>query len=136
MYRIRKKVLPLIVLPIALLPVSCKSSDRDHRQFHDSTALISIDRLPSEIAKRLEEKKDDVGFLIVHDIKTGNVRLLLREDDEYNVLNDEEKKVFFSKPRTHIKTTKVMIETVEVNPKCQIIYIAGSAEVVCKHSKL
>lgn len=57
MYRIRKKVLPLIVLPIALLPVSCKSSDRDHRQFHDSTALISIDRLPSEIAKDWKKKR-------------------------------------------------------------------------------
>ncbi len=139
MYRIRKMTLSLTVLLTALmLTTSCKSGeyDRDHRQSRDATTLITIDRLPAEIAKRLEEKGDDVGFLIVHDIKTGNVRLLLREDDEYNVLNDEEKKAFFSNPRTHIKTTKVMIETVEVNPKCQIIYIDGSAEVVCKHSKL
>lgn len=139
MYRIRKIVLSLTILLVTLmLTTSCKSGeyDRDPRQSRDATTLIAIDRLPAEIAKRLEEKGDDVGFLVVHDIKTGNVRLLLREDDEYNVLNDEEKKAFFSKPRTHIKTTKVMIETVEVNPKCQIIYIDGSAEVVCKHSKL
>lgn len=138
MHSIRKMVLSFTVLLTALTLISCKSGeyDRDHRQSRDATTLIAVDRLPPEIAKRLEEKGDDVGFLIVHDIKTGNVRLLLREDDEYNVLNDEEKRAFFSKPRTHIKTTKVMIETVEVNPKCQIIYIDGSAEVVCKHSKL
>jgi hypothetical protein len=139
MHRIRKMILSLTVLLAALmLTTSCKSSeyDRDHRQLRDSTALIAIDRLPAEIAKTLEEKGDDVGFLIVHDIKTGNVRLMLREDDQYNVLNDEEKKAFFSNPRTQIKTTKIMIETVEVNPKCQIIYIDGSAEVVCKHSRL
>lgn len=135
---VNKILLSLVVLAVTLISISSKGSElyRNQEELLDSKIPPVIDQLPLDIAEELGKKGDNIGFLVAHDIKTGNVKLLLREDDEYYVLNEEEKKALLSNPRKHIKTTYITIETVEVNPKCQIIIIDGSAEIVCKHIHL
>lgn len=137
---VNKILLSLVVLAVTLISISSKGSELyrngNQEELLDSKTPPVIDQLPLDIAEELGKKGDNIGFLVTHDIKTGNVKLLLREDGEYYVLNEEEKKALLSNPRKHIKTTYITIETVEINPKCQIIIIAGSAEIVCKHTHL
>jgi hypothetical protein len=92
--------------------------------------------LPPGIAKQLEQiGGDNVGFVALHDVKTGNVRLLLREDEEYRIISGREKDEILSKPRTEEKKSIIIVETFRVNPKCQLITIDGSSILMCNHIK-
>jgi len=96
----------------------------------------SKNSLPPGIAKQLEQiGGDDVGFVALHDVKTGNVRLLLREDEGYEIITGGKKDEILSKTKTEEKKSIIIIETFRVNPKCQLITVDGSSILICNHIK-
>ncbi|QOJ20848.1 MAG: hypothetical protein HRU77_09175 [Gammaproteobacteria bacterium] len=135
MYKTRKSLLSLTALSVAMLLSGCQAVEF-HKMHSGNMTPPSTHPLPPGIAKQLEQiGGDNVGFVALHDVKTGNVRLLLREDEEYRIISGREKDEILSKPRTEEKKSIIIVETFRVNPKCQLITIDGSSILMCNHIK-
>ena len=133
MYKNRKSLLFLTALSVTLLLSGCQAIE-SHRMHFARMTPPSTHPLPPGLAKQLEQiGNDNVGFVALHDVETGNVRLLLREDGGFKILEGKEKDDLLSKHRTEEKKSTIIIETFKVNPKCQLITIDGSSYLVCKH---
>ena len=135
MHKTRKSLLSLTALSVAMLLSGCQAVEFHNARFGDMTAP-SKNSLPPGIAKQLEQiGGDDVGFVALHDVKTGNVRLLLREDEGYEIITGGKKDEILSKTKTEEKKSIIIIETFRVNPKCQLITVDGSSILICNHIK-
>jgi len=133
MYKTRKSLLSLTALSVTMLLSGCQEVEF-HKMRSGNMTAPRINSLPPGIAKQLEQiGGDNVGFVALHDVKTGNVSLLLREDEGYKIITGKDKDDILSKPKTDEKKSTIIIETFRVNPKCQLITVDGSSILICNH---
>ncbi len=123
----------LITCAVALLfciaSIGCTYKNGDDTEGGEP---VKTGELSAEIIEKIKGQTGiEIAFLAVHDIVTGEPRLLLRNDDSYKTLDEKEKKRFLSEPYEIINTSKATITTVKKNPWCQVIVIDGSIEVIC-----
>jgi hypothetical protein len=86
------------------------------------------------ISINLSVNNSEISYTL-HDVKTGNVRLLLREDEGYKIITGREKDEILSKTKTEEKKSIIIVETFRVNPKCQLMTVDGSSILMCNHIK-